>query len=107
MKTLSVRKYRTSLVPSFTKMIVLKFKSSTVIISRTIGMGVSLFLLSWLLSSCSSLLDFASHYNDCAYPECDRRVRKGSSYCSHHDGNLIKNNIDNSLKNVRNQNKNK
>lgn len=66
-----------------------------------------LFLLSGLLSSCSSLLDFAIHYNDCSYPGCERRVRKGSSYCPHHDGNLMKNNINNSLRSIGNQNRNR
>ena len=61
------------------------------------------FLLSGLLSSCSALLDIVSHYDDCSYPGCDRKIKKGSAYCPHHDGNLMKNNINTSLKNMRKQ----
>jgi len=60
-----------------------------------------LLLIGQSLSSCGTLLDFASHYNDCSYPGCERKARKGSSYCSHHDGGLMKDKIDNSLKRIR------
>ena len=74
-------------------------------IKQTTKYILFLFLLSVFFSSCSFLLDFASHYDDCSYPGCERKARKGSSYCSHHDGNLTKNSIDNSLRNIGNQNK--
>lgn len=68
---------------------------------KTMKKFIVFILLSVILSSCSSLLDFASHYNDCSYPGCERKARKESSYCSHHDGGLMKDNIDNSLKRIR------
>ncbi|MDD4056010.1 MAG: hypothetical protein PHG42_09520 [Bacteroides sp.] len=52
------------------------------------------------LSSCSTLLDLASTYDECSYAGCSNKARSGSAYCAHHDYNLMKNNLNKTFERI-------
>lgn len=62
-----------------------------------------LALLAFTLSSCATLLDAFTHYDDCAYSGCVNKSKKGSAYCAYHDYGTVKSSVNKSLENVRRQ----
>lgn len=57
-------------------------------------------------SSCSVLLDMICDYDRCEYPGCSNKAMRNSVYCSQHNPQLMKDNLDDSLQKVRQNLKN-
>lgn len=51
---------------------------------------IILFLSLFLLSSCSTILEFITGDSQCAYPGCTERATNNSAYCSYHKPYYLK-----------------